>query len=453
VRALRRGLLALLLGALLSLRWWAPAPAFAHASLIASFPTAGAVLAAPPGTIRLWFSQPVQVLPGGITILDPTGHAVARGPIHDDGIDVTIDVRAAAQGSYLVRWGVISLDTHPASGSFVFAVGRVGGIWASTANASGTPPIGTALQTLARLLHFIGYALSVGTIAFTLLVVSPPVGRRGSIVARGGIRGARNAWLPFHDGRSQGSGTPTAQGLATPGVERRLWRYLGAGVALLLLAEPLALLAQLASLGTGNILDGSVATALMASSFGRPLAQRLAAAMLLWALAGMARAGTTWATRAMLVLGLALAVADAQAGHAVGAPTAVAVTAAHLAAMSVWVGGLAALLGVWGLIEPDRRGVALSRFGQLAAGALAALALSGVVLAWERLAQPGDLLATGYGRTLLVKIAMTGGAMALAWFGLRAGQARRLRWWRWELGALLAVLVLAGLLVSLAPPR
>jgi copper transport protein len=357
----------------------------------------------------------VQVTPRSITILAPSGRDVVRGPIHDDGIDVTAGMRATERGTYLVRWSVISIDTHPASGSFVFAVGKAGGIWAGAATESGAAPVGPALQALGRLLHFAGYALSFGTLAFALVV--------------------------------------RQRGQPRTSIERRLSRLVAAGIALLLLAEPMALLAQMASLGTGDILDGDVASAVMASSFGRALAQRLGAAMLLWALMGMVKAGIARAAYAALALGVALAAIDAEAGHANGVLLAVGATVIHLVAMGVWIGGLAALLGCWGLIEPDQRGAILFRFGRLAAGALILLALSGVLMASQRLAYPGDLLATAYGRTLAAKTAAACGAVALARLGMRARPPRQPRWWRWELAALFVVLALAGLLVSLASPK
>lgn len=59
--------------------------------------------------------------------------------------------------------------------------------------------------------------------------------------------------------------------------------------------------------------------------------------------------------------------------------------AAHVAAMGAWVGGLAALLCVWPLAAPGRRGPLAPRFGRLAAVSLAPLGktvvLRGAVLA------------------------------------------------------------------------
>ena len=83
-------------------------------------------------------------------------------------------IHATERGSYLVRWSVISLDTHPASGSFVFAVGHAGGIWAGTPPASGAAPLALGLLVLAQMLHFVGFALGFGSIAFTLIVPRGP---------------------------------------------------------------------------------------------------------------------------------------------------------------------------------------------------------------------------------------------------------------------------------------
>src|SRR5439155_1117900 len=60
--------------------------------------------------------------------------------------------------------------------------------------------------------------------------------------------------------------------------DRRVWRLVDAGIGALLLAEPLALLAQAHSLGDADWLDEAVLGAALASSFGRALGQRLAAA-------------------------------------------------------------------------------------------------------------------------------------------------------------------------------
>jgi putative copper export protein len=71
------------------------------------------------------------------------------------------------------------------------------------------------------------------------------------------------------------------------------------------------------------------------------------------------------------------------------------------------------------------------------------LAVSGAAMALAHLRGPGDLLGTAYGSVLAVKVLAVGAAATIAGLG-----ARRL-----EAAALAGVLALAGLLVSLPPPR
>ena len=145
----------------------------------------------------------------------------------------------------------------------------------------------------------------------------------------------------------------------------------------------------------------------MASRFGSVLAQRLGAALLLWALAGMGKAGVATARLAIVGLGCALALIDTESGHAGNMPPAspaVGVTAVHIAAMGAWVGGLIALLVIWDTVEAEqRRHAAAGQFSRWAATGVLVLAASGAVLAWQHLTQSSDLVSGVYGRTLLAK--------------------------------------------------
>jgi copper transport protein len=342
-------------------------------------------------------------------------------------------VDAAQAGSYLVTWQVISQDTHPVHGRFAFSVGHASAVPGAPAlgasDLGGVAPLGLALQVLARWLHFAGYALGFGPVAFSLLVLR------------------RRAAGPMDR------------------VERRLWRLVGVGIAALLLAEPVALLAQTASLGVAETFDAGLILQTLASSFGRVLAQRAGAAVGLWVLAGAASGATHAApdgrgSRPAAVgaagLGLALAVIDGQASHAAGAGPpwlGLGINALHVMAMGAWVGGLFALLAIWTMPDLEgQRGVVAERFGRLAAASLLVLAATGQAMAVLYLTRPADLITTPYGRALLAKSAVLLVAVLLAVAGTRPGQADRQLWWRREAVALLVLLVLAGLLVSLPPP-
>lgn len=111
------------------------------------------------------------------------------------------------------------------------------------------------------------------------------------------------------------------------------------------------------------------------------------------------------------------------------------------------------MLSVWPLIEPGRRGALLALFGRLAAVSLALVAVSGATMAWIHLGRLANLVATGYGGALTAKTIVLGDALLLALAGSRAAGDRRTRRWTMELAALVSVLALAGLMVSLPPPR
>ncbi|MBI1376351.1 MAG: copper resistance protein CopD [Frankiales bacterium] len=86
----------------------------------------------------------------------------------------------------------------------------------------------------------------------------------------------------------------------------------------------------------------------------------------------------------------------------------------HVVSLSVWCGGIAALVL---LATRDRRPLpaAVPRFSVLALWCAVAVGASGVASAWIRLSGPGDLLATSYGRIVLLKVALLG---VISGFGL-----------------------------------
>ena len=117
------------------------------------------------------------------------------------------------------------------------------------------------------------------------------------------------------------------------------------------------------------------------------------------------RLHTADAANALLVLavaGVVLPVAAGHAGEAHGDPGAVVAVSLHVAAGSVWVGGLLALLA---LFRPARDVVeeALPRFSGLALLCVTVLTASGLVTASTRLDSLEAVTATGYGRLVVLK--------------------------------------------------
>ncbi|PPK98105.1 putative copper resistance protein D [Kineococcus xinjiangensis] len=163
-----------------------------------------------------------------------------------------------------------------------------------------------------------------------------------------------------------------------------------------------------------------------------PLGRALLATTLLAAVATTAAAGGTAYAGAATAAAAALAalVPLSLAGHSAGSAdheTAVTSLGLHLVAVTVWVGGLAALLAVWGCLAPageragsgpaaagvDRAGAA-RRYSTLALWCFAAVALSGVLNASVRLGGWSGL-ASGYGALLIAKTAALLVLGAMGW--------------------------------------
>jgi copper transport protein len=417
-----------------------PAPAFAHAEIERADPPdlcaaqavprlrlgdprcqRGMLLATPPEQVTIWFSESVQPIAGGIKVLAPSGRRADQGPATGNGPELRVPVGVGEEGTYLVTWQVVAEDTHPARGQFAFSIGHESEPAAdeTVSDVGGVTPLGLALQVGARWLHFVGYSLSFGMVGFWLLALRP------------------------------------AQA-ADAIVEGRVWRTVNAGVIVLVLAECLALLAQTSSVGVDQMLNPDVIASTLGSSFGRVWAQRLGAALLLWALLGAIRAAPRRAGWATVGLGMALAVADGQAAHAANtrpAALGLLVNSVHLGAMGLWFGTVIGALRLACISGNDgKRRRVMRRAGPMVGVALAVLALSGIIMSAQHLGGLGDLSGTAYGRTMVAKLVMVAVSLALAVPAGRSWLLASIRWRIGEASALLVVLALAGLLVSL-PPR
>lgn len=358
-----------------------PQAVLAHAQLVQSDPAPNAVLQSVPTAVTLLFTEPVTPAGAGIRVYSPSGRQVA-GPTTTRGAALLATVSSSEIGTYVVSWQVFAADTHPSRGAFSFDVGR------SSANPYATlldqgeigtaTPLGLTLQALARWVHFVGFALVFGVVGYRVL-------------------------------------TRQAQ---------RFPRFVAIGVALLIAAQPVALVAQLASLS----FDGDTALAVLGSSFGRLLGLQLGAGLLVWTLTAT---GRSWP---LLAIGGAIALLDGLSAHAIpGLPgLGQVLVAVHVAAMGLWAGGLAAYL-----LGPDRR------FVRYAAATFGTAVVTGLLLAFAHTASFIALMTTEYGWALLVKAAIVG--VVLVTILLRR---RRL-----ELGLAVTVVGAAALLAALPPSR
>lgn len=398
------------------------AGASAHALLVRSSPQAGARLSRAPGTMILHFSEPIVAGSQRVQLRSGDGHAVALGRSHAAGTVVDQPLPARLHGVFLVYWRVVSADGHVTRGEFAFAAGATGAGGALPRISNGSP--GTAWSGVApSWLVFVGLSLALGGLLSEMVVWRSAPGSSRSIAAP-----------------------------VVPGV---IVGVIGAAWQLVLLAG--------AERG-GGVAAGLDTRALQDAIGTRPGALSLAllaALVLAGGLAGLRR------LRPLAIVALLCAVGlSAVRGHSgtSGVGWAVVADAVHLATVAVWIGALAHLVLVAARLRSSASvtlAAGARRYSRFVLPTVLVALASGVLTAVPEFRSVGDVLSTGYGRTLLVKAGVISAALLLALVArqraLRVEGSPRLRLLSRltaaEVAAAMGALVAAAVLVNGAPPR
>ena len=162
------------------------------------------------------------------------------------------------------------------------------------------------------------------------------------------------------------------------------------------------------------------------------------------------------AGRIVLVIALLGMLTPGVTGHASSSAShevAVTTVALHVAAASLWVGGLGALLVLLGR-RRELLARALPRFSTLAGACLAVVTVSGVLTAQVRLGSWAALFFTGYGALVIAKagaLVLLGGLGLLTRRRMAAGRVPVLRWAGIEVTLMAVTLGLAAALSQTAP--
>ena len=175
--------------------------------------------------------------------------------------------------------------------------------------------------------------------------------------------------------------------------------------------------------GLATAVQPSLLAATAESGAGRALLARAVLALgLAAALAPAWRRGTRPSVARTVVAALLAAgvvLGTAATGHPVAGPwpgLAVAAAVVHVAAMAVWLGGLAGLL--LAVLQPSTPGseiaAALPPWSRLAFAAVAALVVSGTVPAVREVGSPEALFVTPYGWVLVAKLVLVAVVLAAA---------------------------------------
>ena len=430
-----RGLVPLALVVTLAM---APA-ASAHSTLVSTEPPRDQVVEHSPKRVVLHFDEPVETALGSITVYDGEGEQVDAGEIQrpaPESVAVAIDGELE-RGTYTVAWRVISADSDPINGAWVFHVQEPGAQPAGVAAQvlEDTPFVTSAFYLGGRFLDFALLLACVGGTAaliYALRFASEPVRRRllGIVAIL--------------------AGTLAVVSLVELGLQ---------GAA-----------AEGTSLGEGFQWD--VISSVTETRFGTYALIRSGLAAALCAVALVARSQGGRASSPVLVVALLLAaglvVTPGLSGHAsVSGTVSMVADAAHVQAAGVWTGGLAFVVLGLVLTRSDRWELAATsvpRFSTMAVVSVAVLLVAGTVNGYLQVREWRGLWDTEYGILLLVKVGLVLPLLALGAYNNRfavprlreriASGLERRRFLRFAGAELLVMVAVVGVTAGLvnAPP-
>ena len=396
----------------------------AHAGLESSVPAANAVLETGPPNIVLDFNEAIDAKLTDIELYDQTAKLVATG-LPTAGSDSTIvqaSVPTIGDGVYVVVWRVPSEDGHVVNGVYSFQVGTQSGVDVGaliakvSGNVTATSTVGR-LDTASRLLALIGLIVLIG----------------GGLLAIQAADSAANRML--------------------------LW-----------MAWAFLLVGTLGTFGLygATVVAGSPSDALKPSVWGKIVGSHTATVLIVRMFVTVAlglllvdfgrRARAVWRSAA-IVTAAALVLTFSTIGHAnTQHPAAlwIGVDALHVAALSLWIGGL--LMFAFGttawLTDPESDRI-VRRFSATAMVAVPVIIATGVAQTLKLAGSLTDLTATSWGRTLLVKVSVVTVLVAIGgvsqWLLRHDGPASLKRNVMVEALIGIAVIGLAAALVALPP--
>jgi copper transport protein len=364
-------------------------------------PAASGVLDVPPPNVQLTYDEAVEPRFAIISVTNAAGKQETTAPVHRSPANpdtLVVPLRPhLPEGWYLIYWRAISVDGHPVQGAFTYAVGPNPG----PAPEFRVPKISATAATpqllIARWVMFVSVMAAIGLFVMRLLIARP-------LVRRVGGSSLRAVTVAF-----------------------------AVAAALGLIAIPVYLDFSTANDSLRSVSDLAALVPLYrVTAFGRAIVDMevcfalfcLAAAVAVWVdrperkLRSIAELVAAFG--ALLAAGAVLVVPGA-AGHAAQtSPRGLTLLFdwLHLIAGSVWLGGLVGVLVLWSSAPARERVAALSvcvpRFSNVAFGSVLVLAATGVGEAIDHMPAVNALWETGYGRVILVKTGLLGGALLVA---------------------------------------
>jgi methionine-rich copper-binding protein CopC/putative copper export protein/ABC-type branched-subunit amino acid transport system substrate-binding protein len=405
-----------------------PTVAWAHPLLIQATPQPGLVADDPPRTISLALTEPGVVRGSRIRLFGPGGARLPMTAVRSGGGRRTLSVHPRERlrsAVYTVRWSVLGDDGHIVSGAFRFGVAGTGGAaprgaeqltGAGGGRGGETAAADSIVRFLSRWLGILSASLLFG--GFVLLAL---LRRRATAGADVAVlhAAAPVAWLLVAVAAAEGIVAGAGSG-AGGGPDLRLLTASATGVSELV----------------RGLLVVLVSFALLLTRTRPILRERIYAGG-----------------------GAAVLLTYALSGHALAFPSfwALLDQAVHVLAAGLWLGGVLALA-----LVTLRGGVRLvdgaRAFAPVAAAALGAAIVTGVLAAVREVDSWYFLRWSDYGRVVAVKaalVAIVALAGALAWWRSRGEGAPGPRPWllRGETAGVVVILALATTLAGLAQGR
>jgi copper transport protein len=392
--------------------------AHGHAVVVETSPADGDLLAVAPDRIVVRFNEPVSAI--AAQVLDAAGRDVTppgAASVHDGELQVALPP-SLATGTYVVSYRVVSLDGHPIGGSLTFSIGE-------RSQRAPVPDVSTddrgwrVAMSAVRVVLYLGILGGAGGVLFLVLV--GPTGAAAVAAARIAITlalvgcGAALVSIGIQGGLLAGGPVHSIASWTT-------WR-MG-------LLSSFGRTAAMAFIGLAAIAVGLRGKMLFLAGAGA------AAAIISLALSGhVVTAGPKWLTAPLLIV--------------------------HASAVALWVGSLLPLRSA---VLEDGAVAIVRRFSHVAVAAVVALLLAGLGIAILQVRSLAGLVATAYGWTLLAKLALVAGLLALATLNKvrltpllangEVGAAGRLRLSiAAEIALVVGILIATAALSTTPPPR
>ena len=370
---------------------------FAHPVYVKSTPQAFQTVAASPAVVNVFFTEPIELKYSKISVIGPDGSTVDKNDPHNvNGDTASLGVSlqpGLPDGTYTVSTKVLSaVDGHSVDNAFTFGVGL------------GTKLTGHAAEEQTQNL------LSIPEVA------SRYPGMIGQVMIVGGVFATLWLWKPI----SKVPWLSNAIAQKKTAIDKTMVKFVIIGVILVLASGVAMIVVQANSIG-GSIQDA------IATKFGNVWLSRMLQSTILAAIAfsvyrKVAKKNVSLQrseTLAILILGFAILVTSSLIAHAAATSQISAIVLDFFmdAAAAIWIGGLM-LLGfivaprILEIADEKVKATAISllipRFSIIVVTMLGILAITGPLLLYSIESDLSLILASIYGKFLIVKLSLAG---------------------------------------------